>query len=142
MAKGEIVAVRRVNGEKLTMSRDVAGQEIVALLVKTQIDMLHKATKERDSRLSRVSKWEDFTAALERKHILLAPFCGDITCEDNIKKDSRIEEETDAKAPAMGAKSLCIPFNPPCEPLKSSEPCIHPECKNKPKFITLFGRSY
>lgn len=35
-----------------------------------------------------VTKWDDFTSALECKHILLAPFCGDIPCEDNIKNDS------------------------------------------------------
>lgn len=42
---------------------------------------------------------------------------------------------------SMGAKSLCIPFE---QPLLSSDKqtCIHPNCQNKPKFYTLFGRSY
>ena len=47
-----------------------------------------RATKERDERLSLVTKWEDFIDALERRHILLAPFCGEIPCEDSIKNDS------------------------------------------------------
>lgn len=47
-----------------------------------------RATAERDSRLAMVSSWDEFTSALERKHILLVPFCGEIPCEDNIKNDS------------------------------------------------------
>jgi len=43
----------------------------------------------------------------------------------------------------MGAKSLCIPFDQPemTRPLNELK-CIHHSCKNKPKFYTLFGRSY
>lgn len=44
-------------------------------------------------------------------------------------------------APSMGAKGLCIPFKQP-EDLKPGTKCIHPECKNKAKFFTMFGRSY
>ncbi len=44
-------------------------------------------------------------------------------------------------APAMGAKGLCIPFDQP-EKLAENQQCCHPECKNKAKFFTLFGRSY
>ncbi|CAD0203763.1 unnamed protein product [Chrysodeixis includens] len=144
MAQGQVLAVRRLTGEKLTLPRADAGQKLVELLEQTHKEMLDKATKERDSRLSLVTKWDDFTDALERKHILLAPFCGDIPCEDNIKNDSaRTDDDntTDVKAPAMGAKSLCIPFQQPRE-LTAADKCIHPACNNKPKFITLFGRSY
>jgi hypothetical protein len=44
-------------------------------------------------------------------------------------------------APAMGAKSLCIPFKQPGE-IKDNMKCVHPDCKKKPQFYTLFGRSY
>ncbi|XP_063831519.1 bifunctional glutamate/proline--tRNA ligase [Ostrinia nubilalis] len=142
--RGEVVAVRRLTGEKLTLKRDQSTAELVALLEKTHEDMLAKATKDRDARLSLVTKWDDFTAALERKHILLAPFCGEMPCEDSIKNDSaRTEDDptTEVKGPAMGAKSLCIPFQQPRE-LSTTDVCIHPACKSKPKYITLFGRSY
>ncbi|XP_028176463.1 bifunctional glutamate/proline--tRNA ligase [Ostrinia furnacalis] len=142
--RGEVVAVRRLTGEKLTLKRDQSTAELVALLEKTHEDMLAKATKDRDARLSLVTKWDDFTAALERKHILLAPFCGEMPCEDSIKNDSaRTEDDptTEVKGPAMGAKSLCIPFQQPRE-LSATDVCIHPACKSKPKYITLFGRSY
>jgi prolyl-tRNA synthetase len=47
-------------------------------------------------------------------------------------------------APSMGAKSLCIPFNQPkgSETQLKNLKCIHNKCQEKPKFYTLFGRSY
>ncbi|XP_047034178.1 bifunctional glutamate/proline--tRNA ligase isoform X1 [Helicoverpa zea] len=144
MSRGEVVAVRRLTGDKTTLKRADAGKLLLEMLEKTHHEMLARATKERDGRLSMVDKWEDFTDALERKHILLAPFCGEIPCEDNIKNDSaRTDDDptTEVKAPAMGAKSLCVPFQQP-RALTASDKCIHPACTNKPKSITLFGRSY
>ena len=44
-------------------------------------------------------------------------------------------------APAMGAKSLCIPLEQPRQ-LEADTACIYPGCCNKPKFYCLFGRSY
>lgn len=51
------------------------------------------------------------------------------------------DETAEMKGPAMGAKSLCIPFAQPRE-LTAADRCIHPACDRKPQFITLFGRSY
>ena len=44
-------------------------------------------------------------------------------------------------APSMGAKGLCIPFQQPKD-LAADIKCICPGCDKKPKFYTLFGRSY
>ena len=41
----------------------------------------------------------------------------------------------------MGAKGLCIPFDQPKESIENLQ-CVHPECKTKAKYFTLFGRSY
>ncbi|XP_060805347.1 bifunctional glutamate/proline--tRNA ligase [Amyelois transitella] len=144
MARDELVAVRRLTGEKIAMKRAAAAAQLAALLETTHREMFDRATKDRDAHLSLVDKWEDFTSAVERKHIMLAAFCGEIACEDNIKKDSERTEDDDTsemKGPSMGAKSLCIPFVPP-RALSPSDRCIHPACNRKPKFITLFGRSY
>ncbi len=54
---------------------------------------------------------------------------------------SRDDTEQDAAGPAMGAKSLCIPFAQPA-PIADSDRCIHPDCKAKPNKYVLFGRSY
>lgn len=50
-------------------------------------------------------------------------------------------ETAEPGAPAMGAKSLCIPLEQPTS-IQSTDKCIHPACSRKPKFYTLFGRSY
>ncbi|XP_050666009.1 bifunctional glutamate/proline--tRNA ligase isoform X3 [Leptidea sinapis] len=144
MSRGEIVAVVRLTGDKMTLRRDAAPKELSALLETIHNQMLVRATKERDERLTFATKWEDFTAALDKRHMIFSPFCGEIPCEDSIKNDSaRVEEDetNEGKGPSMGAKSLCIPFQPPRE-VNDSDRCIHPACKNKAKFITLFGRSY
>lgn len=86
--------------------------------------------------------WSQFGPNLDKKNIILAPFCGEISCEDKIKADSaRDDGEAEPGAPAMGAKSLCIPLEQPTD-IKPDDKCIHPNCQRKPKFYTLFGRSY
>ena len=42
MAKGEVVAVRRLTGEKITLKRRDAPAQLLALLEKTHQDMLDK----------------------------------------------------------------------------------------------------
>ena len=65
-----------------------------------------------------------------------------IPCEDLIKKDSARtgDQIVDDNAPAMGAKSLCIPFEQPGD--ATTETCVHPKCCKTAKYYTLFGRSY
>ena len=58
-----------------------------------------------------------------------------------LPQDSAREEPGEPGAPAMGAKSLCIPFQQPGEALEG-RPCIYPHCSVKPQFFTMFGRSY
>ncbi|ELW72561.1 Bifunctional aminoacyl-tRNA synthetase [Tupaia chinensis] len=71
--------------------------------------------------------------------IVQIPFCGEIDCEDWIKKTTARDQDLEPGAPSMGAKSLCIPFKPLCE-LQPGAKCI---CdKNPAKYYTLFGRSY
>ena len=59
----------------------------------------------------------------------MSPYCGEISCEDQMKKmstrfDDHVtlcqsplyrEEALEPGAPAMGAKALCIPFKQPKE---------------------------
>ena len=47
--------------------------------------MFAKAKSDMDSHLSVVEKWDAFLSALDNKHIIMAPFCGDEDCEDKIK---------------------------------------------------------
>lgn len=49
------------------------------------------------------------------------------------------DQDVEPGAPSMGAKSLCIPFQP-LRPLPPGARCV---CgRNPAKYYTLFGRSY
>ncbi|XP_043671860.1 bifunctional glutamate/proline--tRNA ligase isoform X1 [Vespula pensylvanica] len=144
LEKNQVTFVRRDNNQKMTASRTEAVDFLRNLLTEIQSNMFNKAKKNLEDHIKKVEKWEQFSVELNKKNLLLSPFCGEPSCEDNIKADSaRGDVSEEAGALAMGAKSLCIPFEQPQTsiPLDNLK-CIHPSCKNKPKFYTLFGRSY
>ncbi|EDV94976.1 bifunctional glutamate/proline--tRNA ligase [Drosophila grimshawi] len=141
MQAKQIVAVRRDTGEKMTIALDDVEKKIPALLETIHQSMLAKAQLDLSTHTKLVKTWSEFCDMLEQKNMLLSPFCGDIACEDQIKADSSRGEEAEEGAPAMGAKSLCTPFDQPAQ-IADNDKCIHPKCSKKPKFYTLFGRSY
>uniref|UniRef100_A0A8R1IKK5 ProRS-C_1 domain-containing protein n=1 Tax=Caenorhabditis japonica TaxID=281687 RepID=A0A8R1IKK5_CAEJA len=80
---------------------------------------------------------EEFKKLLDEKFIILAPFCGGVDCEEDIKKATTREDGDGAQ---MGAKTLCIPLEQPKQELPSK--CLYPSCTEAAKFFALFGRSY
>ena len=142
LKSNQLVAVRRDTGEKVTLNRDQATTAIPELLKTIHNSMLAKATKDLNDHVKVTKSWTEFTTFLDEKNIIMSPFCGDIPCEERIKAESAREEtDGDSGAPAMGAKSLCIPFDQPTTIL-AGDKCVHPACTNKPKSYCLFGRSY
>ncbi|GMF05850.1 unnamed protein product [[Candida] boidinii] len=90
-----------------------------------------------------VNEWKDFVPELNKKNLILAPWCGVMECEEDIKdssakKDDGEELEVDDKSPSMGAKSLCIPFEQPT--LAPGQKCVR--CDKEAINYTMFGRSY
>ncbi|XP_044017276.1 bifunctional glutamate/proline--tRNA ligase-like [Aphidius gifuensis] len=140
LEKDQVTLVRRDNGEKLTASRINILDTILQTLDNIQASMLAKATSELNQHIIQTNEWTEFCKKLDEKNLLLSPFCGEISCEDKIKADST-REESDAGAPSMGAKTLCIPFEQPNIDINGIK-CVHPDCKSKAKYFTLFGRSY
>ncbi|KAL3874337.1 hypothetical protein ACJMK2_037366 [Sinanodonta woodiana] len=141
LKQNQVVAVRRDTGEKLTLKNDNIAKQLSDLLDDIHACLYNKAKKELDEHMCVCETWEDLCNSLDKKKIIMAPFCGDIPCEERIKKDSARDVVVEEGAPAMGAKGLCIPFQQPRE-LKADSKCIHPDCNKKPQFYTLFGRSY
>lgn len=137
----QFVAVRRDTGEKITMKKENCSNDVQALLTNIQDSLFKKAKNELDSHLSVVETWDGFVKALDKSNIIQAPFCGIEECEDRIKDLSKAGVEVEAGAPSMGAKSLCIPSKQPKQ-LTKDQKCVRPECNNKAKNYTLFGRSY
>jgi prolyl-tRNA synthetase len=110
--------------------------------------MFIKAKKEYDSHVVKLTDWDDVIPTLDRKNVILVPWCEDSECEDIFKERSSKQESADAdspgeradeRAPSMGAKSLCIPFEQPSEGVTDLK-CI--QCGKDAKVWGLFGRSY
>ncbi|KAL8612842.1 hypothetical protein ACOMHN_038097 [Nucella lapillus] len=137
----QVVLVRRDTGERITRPNKDLAAGLTQLLDTIHTYLYNKADKDLKDNMAVLHDWSEFCEALDQKKLIQAPFCGDIPCEDNIKKDSARDIVVEEGAPAMGAKGLCIPFTQPQDLLPAAR-CIHPSCNNKPKFYTLFGRSY
>ena len=86
LASGQVLCVRRDTGDKASLPQASAGAAVGALLAEIQAAMLQKATQQLDENKVLVASWDEFVAQLERKKLLLAPFCGAPDCEDLIKK--------------------------------------------------------
>ncbi|KAI8869121.1 prolyl-tRNA synthetase [Ramicandelaber brevisporus] len=147
LAKNSALGVIRHNGTRAPLSLDNIGATVKTLLDTIHHDMLAKATKERLEHTVTVENWKDFVPALNGKNIVLMPWCEQEKCEDSIKErssrnDSNPDEQQDEKAPSMGAKSLCIPFEQPTERpiVPGVTKCV--ACGADAKSYTLFGRSY
>jgi len=141
MEKAQFVAVKRHNGEKVFGKKSDVENQISTMLIDIHNAMFAKAKSEMDSHVVVTEDWDKFCADLDKKNIIMSPFCGRVECEENIKKDSARDEPSEPGAPAMGAKSLCMPFKQPKE-LATNAKCVHPKCNEKAKNYTLFGRSY
>jgi prolyl-tRNA synthetase len=141
LKKSQVVAVRRDSGPKTIIPLVKVATEVPALLETIQADLYNKAKASFDQHVVRVSKLEEMTPLLNAKNILLAPFCGEEECEDDIKENTARrddDEVVDEKAPSMGAKSLCVPFEQP--ELMPGTKCVC--CDRDAKSYALFGRSY
>lgn len=121
--------------------------EVPKLLETIQADLYKRADEKFRAHRQQITKWDDFVPALNKKNVCLIPFCLTEKCEDEIKEMSARKEEgddtpEDAKAPSMGAKSLCIPFEQPEGIVKGETKCTNPNCKNLAEAWCLFGRKF
>ncbi|KAL1957380.1 hypothetical protein VTO42DRAFT_6060 [Malbranchea cinnamomea] len=144
-----------------TARRDIPGKEgkgtipipeltkrVPELLDTIQADLYARASEQFRAHVKHITNWDDFCPALNAKNLCLIPHCLTEQCEDEIKEMSarKAEEETgepqDARAPSMGAKSLCIPFDQPAGIEKGVTKCTNPKCTRLAEKWCLFGRSY
>lgn len=118
------------------------GKEVAALLETIQADLYQRAEEKFKSHVKQIIEWDDFVPALNSKNVCLISHCLTEKCEDEIKDLSARKDvggddaPEDAKAPSMGAKSLCIPFE---QPTGIEKECINPKCGNKALKWCLFG---
>ncbi|CDO91902.1 unnamed protein product [Kluyveromyces dobzhanskii CBS 2104] len=141
--KQQVTCVRRNDGKKIVVSISDLENRIPEILEEMQADLFNKAKELFDTHRVIVDEWEGFVPALNKKNVILSPWCGVEECEEDIKsasakKDDGEEFEVDDKSPSMGAKSLCIPFKQPT--LKPGQKCV--KCTRLAQHYCMFGRSY
>jgi len=140
--KGHCVAVKRYNGEKQFLALSDLAETIPKTLDDVHNGLYDRANEAFQSHIIKVTKTSDMVKPLNAKNLLLIPFCGREDCEDSIKantaRQSTEGQEVDERAPSMGAKSLCTPFDQP--ELPAGTKCAN--CDMDAAKWTLFGRSY
>ncbi|KAJ3307174.1 hypothetical protein HDV03_002685 [Kappamyces sp. JEL0829] len=144
IAKNETRSVVRHSGAVAQLSLSNIGSTVNDMLTTIQKDMFAKAKAVRDSRLIRLETWDNFVETLNKKCLVLAPWCEAVSCEESVKERSakvaETDEPADEKAPSMGAKTLCIPFDQPKDGVNEKTKCF--ACGAKAVSYTLWGRSY
>jgi len=50
--------------------------------------LVYRARKDLNEHIKQVENWDDFSPELNKKNLLLSPFCGEQSCEELIKADS------------------------------------------------------
>ena len=84
--KKQVVAVRRDTGDKTDFQEGSLGADLTALMTKMQAEMYAKADAEYAAHRIECTDWKEFVPLLNKKNVLLVPFCGDKDCEDKIKE--------------------------------------------------------
>ncbi|PSC73094.1 prolyl-tRNA synthetase [Micractinium conductrix] len=131
MEGGCAMLARRDTGAKESVAWGELAARVPALLDQIQSDLFTKARAAFDGCVETALTWDDFMAALDRKHMVLAPWCDEEEAEEEVKKKSASKE-------AMGAKTLCLPLEQP--DLPEGTKCF---VTGKPaKNWALWGRSY
>ncbi|KAG0638776.1 hypothetical protein HOY80DRAFT_1009916 [Tuber brumale] len=106
MAKKQVLSARRDTGVKSFITIGGLAENVQTLLDTIQKDLYDNAKKAYDAHTIIVKRWADFTAI----NML-------INYNDRRPRGIRGRSDDgapeDAKAPSMGAKSLCIPFGQP-----------------------------
>jgi prolyl-tRNA synthetase len=81
--------VRRDTGEKTSVPFDQAAELIKSLMDKIQKNLFEKAKKYLEDRTFVVDNYDDFKTKCEDGGMILAHWCGERSCEDKIKADTK-----------------------------------------------------
>ncbi|KEG04128.1 proline--tRNA ligase, putative [Plasmodium vinckei vinckei] len=135
------VFVRRDNNQKFNIKKESVLLETQQMLVDIHKNLFLKAKKKIDDSIVQITSFDQVMDALNKKKMVLAPWCEDIATEDEIKKETQrlSMSQTNVETSLSGAmKPLCIPLDQP--PMPPNTKCFW---TGKPaKRWCLFGRSY
>ncbi|VTZ70993.1 proline--tRNA ligase, putative [Plasmodium chabaudi chabaudi] len=135
------VFVRRDNNQKFNIKKESVLLETQQMLVDIHKNLFLKAKKKLDDSIVQITSFDQVMDALNKKKMVLAPWCEDIATEEEIKKETQrlSMNQTNVETSLSGAmKPLCIPLDQP--PMPPNTKCFW---SGKPaKRWCLFGRSY
>ncbi|KAJ8611682.1 hypothetical protein MRB53_037793 [Persea americana] len=146
-AANHVVTVsRRDQDGRSTIPIPQLATDVPALLETIQSDLFNKAAKAYAEHRVEVKAWDDFVPALNAKNVCYIPHCLGGPCEDEIKELTKRTSQgddlgEDARAPSMGAKSLCIPFEQPKMIVEGETKCLNPKCGQMAKKVVMFGEA-
>jgi prolyl-tRNA synthetase len=90
MEKGQVMLVRRDNGEKEAVSVDAAPDRLAELLKEIQQALFDRAKELQDRNTYRLSDWEEFKRVYEGEGGFVRSYwCGDTECEAAIKDETK-----------------------------------------------------
>ncbi len=122
--KDQVVLVRRDTGEKQFIKTKDVKTALEKLLDDIQQNLYKKAKQFLDAHMTKTYDWNNLLTAIANRHLALAPWCGERSCEEEIKTKTE------------GVSSRCIPFEQP----KISGNCVH--CSRKAVMWVVWGRAY
>ena len=124
LKENKVVFVRRDNNEKVDVKIKDIEKTIESSLNDIQTNLFDKAKKFLKKSIVEVGDFEELLSAIKKKKLAFAEFCGNISCEDNIKDK------------AEGAEARVVPF----EQKKAEGKCVG--CKEEAKVWCYFGKGY
>ncbi|CAH8330286.1 unnamed protein product [Eruca vesicaria subsp. sativa] len=131
LEKNQVRMVRRDTGVKMDVMRGSLVERVKHLMEEIQRDLYVVAKRKLEERIQRVETWDEFKEALRNKKLVLAPWCDEVEVENDVKENTKGENEA-------GAKTLCASFEQP--ELSKDTLCF---AAGKPaKKWTYWGRSY
>ncbi|ORD93680.1 SYP [Enterospora canceri] len=136
MEKNEVCCARRDLGKnRKQLKVDNLVKEVQAEMDQMHMNLYEKAKAERDLRTKQVDTFDELLAELNNKNVVLAPWCNNSECEDEIGERTTIRENDEVVT--QGGKTLCIPFE---KPSSAGKMCVN--CNKCAETYVLIGRSY
>jgi prolyl-tRNA synthetase len=91
MKGSAVTLVRRDTAEKKAAAWATIVPDVKALLDDIQKFLFKKAKANMDAGIEKITEWKQVTPALNRKHLILAPWCEDPETEDQMKQKTTEE---------------------------------------------------
>lgn len=134
LEKKQVVVVRRDTGKKEFVPQTDLSHRITEILSTMQKEMLESARKRLKEATLEVADWKGFLKVINNRKLVLATFCGEENCEEEIKTKTG------------GATSRCIPLSwlGQSESQKQKDlagkKCVH--CGSNAKVNCYFAKNY